>query len=187
MIVLASFILAVVLLVNIAIKLIDPGVNTNTVLSESNVEFPSFTVCSANQYKKSYLDAHPELKFWLASINPEYEPLIYKDLQEKKDIEGMAFDLNGLDIDKMLREAAPSLNETIMTLIWADHFIPIESVFKTVVTEQGYCHTFLVDTFGVVLIEEEGMGSGIRIQLYSDPNEYTFNTYGEGSEGFVVC
>ena len=190
MVVIAALTGAVILMVNIVTKLIDPGLTTNIDVeapSDEGIPFPSFTICNYNQHKKSYVDKHPEFKYYQAKWYPYHHAFIFTDKEEKDEILKMDIDLSQVDIDKHFRNAIPTKEETLYFIVWGvSREVNVSKHFQSVVTDHGICYTFTGDPDEPFFSQATGKADGFTMYVLSTSNDYAYNMISNGAEGIRV-
>ena len=188
---LASCAGSVILMVNIVSKLINPGLSTSVDVElspENGLPFPSFTICNLNQHKRSYVDANPEFQYLLLSWYGYFKPFFFNDVEESEIVSQMDVDLKQLDIEQMMRDAAPTLKETIYEASWAGYDeINVSAAFEQVMTNQGVCYTYKGDPQTPLFQIVAGKNRGMSMTIMTKTDDYCFNGISDGAEGIQVC
>ena len=166
--------------VKVFYNLVHPQISSRTLIQKRpNVRFPAISICNYNQFRKSFVEQHLEVRRLLQEYFPSESEIIYESTEQQT--EAQPIDLNQVDILELIRNGSYSLEDTVLFTRWG-FMGNVSGTFQSIMTPFGLCYTF-VTTW---LVQTPGSQHGLHMGLDVGVDEYYVSLTKSMAVGFVV-
>ncbi|KAK6173619.1 hypothetical protein SNE40_017036 [Patella caerulea] len=153
-------------------------INTETKLEfNTQIQFPTVTICNANQFHLERIPDDPQLHNLLFSLSAAYLLNIDSGADDAPNDETTndASTYTGDDLHEFALNAAHRLENMFIICIWEGEAINCTDSFETVITDLGVCYSFNANTSSPLMSHGSNSMSGLRIMGTIEQEAYFFS------------
>ncbi|XP_050417096.2 acid-sensing ion channel 1 [Patella vulgata] len=154
-------------------------INTETRLEfNTQIQFPTVTICNANQFHLGRIPNDRQLHELLFSLSDAYLLDVESGVDDASDDDNTTNDTrtySGDDLHEFALRAAHRLEDMFLVCVWEGEVINCADYFETVITDLGVCYSFNTNTSSPLMSHGSSSISGLRIMGTVEQDAYFFS------------